>query len=428
VLILGAGFAGLAAALRLAREGVTSVILEAGPAPGGLGGCCQLDGVSIERFYHHIKPEDRHLIDLAGELGLADRLEWRDTRMGFYVGGRFHPFSTPLDLLRFSPLSFPDRLRFGLGVLHAKRIDGQQLEGLDAETWVLRVFGRNVYERVMKPMLLNKFGIPPARISAGFLQGRIKGLSSSKTDTRRGEQFAYLRGGLQQLADRVTASVQGRSELLLRTPVERIESRSGGFHVWSGGREFSAPVVINTLPLSVFAGLPRNFDFQSRIEYQAVVCAIFALREDPTPLYWTNVLDPGISFRVVVNQTRLDPQRHPVVYCGNYMRPDDPFFHQPDSVVLETYERDLARMFGAVSIVDRAISRTRFATPVFDRDFAANTAHLDAALPGMVFAGNVKIYPYSRTVSSVIGTGYAAAAKTLALLARGGCRVAASTS
>jgi protoporphyrinogen oxidase len=418
VLILGGGFAGLAAALRLARHDVGSLILDAEPAAGGLAGCCEIDGVSIERLYHHIKPEDRHLIDLATELGLGGRIQWRDTRMGFYVAGRFHPFSTPLDLLRFSPLPFLDRIRFGLGVQRARRVDGRSLEGLDAETWVLRVFGRNAYERIMKPMLLNKFGIPPDRISAGFFQGRIKGLSSSKTDRRRGEQLGYLQGGLQQMVGRIEAELRGRSEILPAAPVERIESGPGGFRVWSGSREFAAPYIVNTLPLSVLSALPRNFGFVTRVEYQAVICAIFALRDDPTPLYWTNVLDPAISFRVVVNQARLDPRSHAIVYCANYLRPDDPFFRQPDGVVLQAYERDLTRLFGPVSVIGRSISRERFATPVFDRDFAANTAHLDQAIPGMVFAGNVKVYPYSRTVSSVIGAGYSAADRILALLGR----------
>ena len=105
VVILGGGFAGLAAAYRLGQKGIRSIILEAAPSVAGLGGCCEVGGALVERFYHHIKPEDRHIIDLIGELGLGDNLEWTDTRMGFYHGGKVHPFSTALDLLRFRPPS-----------------------------------------------------------------------------------------------------------------------------------------------------------------------------------------------------------------------------------------------------------------------------------------------------------------------------------
>jgi protoporphyrinogen oxidase len=186
ILILGGGFAGLAAAYRLAKRGVRSTILEAQAELGGLAGCTRIDGVLIENLYHHIKPEDGHLIELINEMGLSGQLRWADTRMGFYIDSEFHPFSTPADLLRFSPLPLMDRFRFALGVLKAKRTEGKTLEGLNAEEWVVREWGRTVYERIMRPMLMNKFGIPPAQISAGFLQGRIKGLSSAKSNVKGG--------------------------------------------------------------------------------------------------------------------------------------------------------------------------------------------------------------------------------------------------
>ena len=377
VLVLGAGFAGLAAAKRLAKAGVPCTVLEAAPKSGGLAGCCTVGGVTVENFYHHFKPEDRDIVALIEELGLGDDLCWADTRMGFYIGGRFYPFSTPLDLLRFSPLSPLDRVRFALGVLRAKRIDGKTLDGLNAEEWVIRNWSRNIYERMMKPMLLNKFGIPPAEVSAGFLQGRIKGLSSAKSDVRKGEKLSILRHGLDRLAQRLEADARRGADVRLSTPVERIESRDGGFRVWSRGECFSAERVINTMPLNVFETLPRNFDFSSGIEYQSVVNAVFAVREPLTDLYWINVLDPDITFRVLVNQSRMDTYPHTILYCGNYLRPGDPLFAKPSSEIQAIYERDLRKLFGRVTVVDAQLSRTRSATPVFDKHFAPKLERLD---------------------------------------------------
>ena len=414
VLILGGGFAGLAAAYRLGKAGVRSTILEAAPKTGGLAGCCSVGGINVEKFYHHFKPEDRDIIALIGEMDLGPDLRWADTRMGFYIGGRFHAFSTPLDLLRFSPLSPLDRLRFALGVIRAKRIDGKSLDGLNAEQWVLRNWNRNIYERMMKPMLLNKFGIPPAEVSAGFLQGRIKGLSSAKSDVRKGEKLSILRHGLDHLAQRLEAEVRRSADVRLSTPVERIESREGILRVWSRGECFSSSAVINTMPLNVFETIPRNFEFDSEIEYQSVVNAVFAVREKLTDLYWINVLDPDVTFRVLVNQSRMDEYPHTIIYCGNYLRPGDPLFAKPTEEILGIYERDLRKLFGQVTVVDRQLSRTRSATPVFDKHFAPKLERLDSLVPGMIFAGHVKVYPYSRTVSNVIRTGYSAADRILA--------------
>ncbi len=413
VLILGGGMAGLAAAHRLAERGVGSTILEAADRTGGLAGSTDIDGAPVETFYHHIKPEDGHVIHLIEKMGLGHELLWSDTRMGFYIDEKFHRFSTPLDLIRFSPLSLVDRVRFGLGVLKAKRVEGKSLEGLNAEEWVIRDWSRNIYERMMRPMLLNKFGIPPARISAGFLQGRIKGLSSAKSDVKGGEKFAYLRGSLVTLTDRIEEEIRPFCDLRLNAPVEGIESTPDGFNVRSGDQYFSGRHVINTLPLTVFADIPKNVPFETTVEYQAVVCGLFSIEEELTSLYWINVLDPDIAFRVLVNQSRLESYSHTIIHCANYLKQDDPLFEKSDEEILNLYVESLEKMFDKVTVIEGKVFRSAHATPVFDKDFASRTSDLDECIPGMTFAGNVKVYPYSRTVGSVIGTAYAAAESAL---------------
>jgi len=415
VVILGGGYAGMAAAFRLVQNGaVKPTIIERAPEIGGLSGSCSIDGQPIEKFYHHIKPEDRHVLDLAEHLGLADQLVWADTRMGFYIDGQTYGFSTGMDLLKFRPFRLLDKMRFALGVLRSKRVDGRSLEGISAKEWVIRDWGQTIYDRMMAPMLLNKFGISPERISAGFLHGRIKGLSSAKKSARNGEQFAYILGSNQVLAERMTEHLQGKVELRTGAGVDRMEKTEKGFEIWAGGECTRARWVVNTLPLHVFERIPKNFDFKTEVEYQGVVCAIFAVKEELSSHYWLNVLDPSITFRVLVNQSRLAPYQNTVVYCANYVAADSSLYACDDDDILSQYRRDLEQMYGRVTVVDQVLSRTPNATPIFDRDFADKTAHLDTVAEGMVFAGNVKIYPGSRTVSSVIGTGYAAADRILA--------------
>jgi protoporphyrinogen oxidase len=74
VVIVGAGLAGLTAALRLASAGYRVRIFERYPRPGGLARVLEIGGEPIEAFYHHLFTTDVDYIRLAEELGVADRI------------------------------------------------------------------------------------------------------------------------------------------------------------------------------------------------------------------------------------------------------------------------------------------------------------------------------------------------------------------
>ncbi|MBU1156093.1 MAG: FAD-dependent oxidoreductase, partial [Proteobacteria bacterium] len=79
----------------------------------------------------------------------------------------------------------------------------------------------------------------------------------------------------------------------------------------------------------------------------------------------------------------------------------------------------LRAMVGPVELADCLVTQSPVATPVFDVDYHQQTHDLQSRLPGVFFAGNATIYPHSRTVSSVIGSGRRAAGMALERLASG---------
>jgi protoporphyrinogen oxidase len=374
--------------------------------------------VLVEGTYHHIKSHETTLIELIHDLGLGDKLIWRDTRMGFYTDGEIHPFSTPRDLLRFKPFSLVDKVRFGLGVIRTKYSASESVDGLDAREWVMRLYGRRVHDRMLGPMLHNKFGLPSSEISAAFLHGRIRGIAKTKANTGSGELMGYLSGSLQPLTDRLEARVRRHAQIRYRTPVAEILRQGDRFAVRTGdGDVVTADRVINTLPLDVFEKIPRNFPFHSEVEYQSAICGIFVVREKLTDLYWTNIIDDRVPFKVLVNQSRLDDYPGTVVYCGNYLRPTAELYRQDEAEITRRYLAGLRLMFGEVTVEASRVFKARHATPIYDRRFAARTAGLQSCVPGMRFAGNIAIYPHGRTVSNVIKSGHEAAAALLAELA-----------
>ncbi len=77
--ILGGGLCGLVAANAFAGEH-NVVMFEKMPFLGGCLASYHIDEYWIERYYHHCFSGDEQLFTLIRELGLWDKLEWREGR------------------------------------------------------------------------------------------------------------------------------------------------------------------------------------------------------------------------------------------------------------------------------------------------------------------------------------------------------------
>ncbi|MBI4200719.1 MAG: FAD-dependent oxidoreductase, partial [Chloroflexi bacterium] len=89
--IVGGGVGGLGAAYELAKLGHQVTLYERAPFLGGLASTFEVGGGRLERFYHHLFLSDRTIIGLLHELGLGDRLIWKDSRVGFFYQGKAYP-------------------------------------------------------------------------------------------------------------------------------------------------------------------------------------------------------------------------------------------------------------------------------------------------------------------------------------------------
>ena len=162
VAVLGAGVTGLVAAYRLGQRGHACDVYERWPGLGGQAATLEIDGgVRLERYYHHLFTSDRHIADLYDELGMPDELEWRRSNVATFTDNRSWPFSSPLDILRFRPLSLRSRVRMGLAVLQLQRRHGDDYAPFEDETardWIEREMGPEAYARVWGPLLRAKFG------------------------------------------------------------------------------------------------------------------------------------------------------------------------------------------------------------------------------------------------------------------------------
>jgi len=224
--IIGGGFCGLAAAYELGRRGVRATVLEQDAEVGGLAGSFDVGGEQLEKFYHHWFTNDVHVMELVEALGAADQVLLRPTRTGMYYANRFFKLSTPLDLLRFSALPFPDRIRLGLLALRARRVgDWRGLEQRSAAAWLRDLGGERVYRVVWEPLLRGKFGAVADEVSAVWIWNKLRSRRCGSGTSSRSAAAAAARAARSSSHTFAAASRRSRSASRQPSPNKEVGCR-----------------------------------------------------------------------------------------------------------------------------------------------------------------------------------------------------------
>lgn len=402
--VLGAGALGLSVALRLAQRGDPVTVIEAAPRPGGLAAGFEIEpGMWLEKFYHHLFRSDRRAIALIEELGLADHLEWRSPITATLRNGGIHQLDSAASVLRFGPLSVASRLRLGAGVAFLKAMpDPRLFEGRTAAAWISRWMGEAAYRTVWEPLLRGKFGAAAEEIAMPWFWARVHD---------RTQQLGYLRGGFQQMYERLAARVrQSGGEVRLGEAVQNIQRNAdGSLSVKTDAGTETFQRVISTLAVRLTARLAPDLPdaWRDRHEWGRAYgahCVILALRRPLLPsVYWLNVSDPGYPFMAVVEHTNLQPSaeyagRH-LVYLANYCPMDDPLLIQPLDATLDAFLPHLTRLNPAWDrtwLTDAWSFAAPFAQPIVTVDYRDHIPGFRTPVPGLLIASMFQVYPHDR--------------------------------
>lgn len=418
--IIGAGFCGLSAAYELAKHGVRVTVLEKEAEVGGLAGSFMVNGARLEKFYHHWFTSDRYITELVHELGSDDRVIARPTRTGVFYANSTFRLSSPLDVLRFSPLSPIDRIRLGLLALRARRVrDWRKLEELSAAQWLCQMSGRKVYEVVWEPLLRGKFGPYAGDVSAVWFWNKLK-LRGGSRNQGGGEQLLYYQGGFAALAERLAAAISSfGGHIRTSAPVtELLVSEEKCVGVGIDGERLPADVVIATTPLPIVADLMAphaSGDFVSRlrrIKYLANLCIVLELDRSLSETYWLNVNDPEFPFVGVIEHTNFEsPQsyggRH-IVYLSKYLPESAPLYRLNDEDALAYTLPYLQRMFPQFTrawIRGVNVWRAQYSQPVVERQYGRLIPPSLTPLRGLYIASMAQIYPEDRGTNFAVREG-----------------------
>lgn len=374
VAVVGGGIAGLASAYFLLQRGYQPVVFEASDHLGGLGTHFEHDGASLDAFYHVILDSDVDLRRLVAEVGLADRLVWRETGMGFHIGGTLYGFNSPMDVLRFRALPLVDRLRTGLGALYITQLRRRALD-LDcvyARDWLLRIFGQRVFDRIWQPLLRAKFGEHAASVPAYWVWNTLTREKNGKQEVK-----GCLRGGYRRLTETLQQVIISRGGAVrLRCPVRALEAQEEGIVLEIDGVRERFVAAVSTLPLPLLACIARG-ELRKMVplpdlQYQGVVNAVILMRKPLERFYWTVVVDRDFPFQGVVETTHVIPSewvgnRH-LVYLMNYCaRNSEPYTRSDDLIKRQAVDglRHLYPHFASADVEDIYVFRAPYVEPVW---------------------------------------------------------------
>src|SRR5574339_1152217 len=231
IAIIGAGFGGMAAAYDLRKAGHEVTIFEAADFVGGLAAGFKEPGWdwSVEKFYHHWFQSDRHMLGLIRELGWEEDVLFPRPLTVMYHKGKFYPFDSILKALLFPGLGFGlDKVRFGLVGLYLRLTNNwRSLEKVTADAWMLKWAGKNVYEKMWKPLLIGKFGPYYRDVNTAWMWARIKA---------RTTRLGTFEGGFQRFADLFAERLREMGvSIRLGVRVESIKREQGQIVIRGGG-------------------------------------------------------------------------------------------------------------------------------------------------------------------------------------------------
>jgi protoporphyrinogen oxidase len=415
VVVIGAGAMGLAAAHHALKRGHEVTLIEAAGEPGGMAAHFDLAGLSIERFYHFICKADQATFALLAELGIADRLRWVATSMGYYFDGALYPWGDPVSLLRFPHLSVAEKLRYGAMMFFAsRRTDWSPLEQVSARDWIVRWCGAGVYERLWAPLFRLKFFEYADNISAAWIGTRIRRVGTSRRSMLQ-EELGYLEGGSDTLVQALVQSIRRQGGTIrLGTPARRIEIARGAVTgVTTSEETLRADAVISTVPTPLVSALVPGLPADWRARYAAienigVVCVVFRLRKSVTRHFWVNICDPRFEIPGIIEFSNLRPTGDTVVYVPYYMPTTHPKFSRDDAFFRQEgfgYLQRLNPVLTQNDVVACHVGRLRHAQPICPPGFAAMLPPVETPVAGLQIADTCFYYPEDRGVSESVRFG-----------------------
>lgn len=369
IAVVGGGLTGLVAGYRLGQKGHLVTIFEKNDGLGGLLGGFKMNGMSLERAYHHIFKKDKEIIRLIEELGLGHKLQWRPDRPAIYFENKMYPFGGALDLLRFSPLDFVGKLRLGLVKIWLEKDNNyQKYLPIPAYKWMRKWCGERAYQVIWEPLLRGKFHEHYKDVSMAWLWARIH--------TRGSGGLGYLQGGFQQIIDELEKRIRDNGgQIKLKTMAKTDEL----------AKKYDR--VLTTAPCP-------------EVDYSGAVVMVFSSKQSLSNYYWHNINDVHSPILCFIQHTNMVNKRHyrgeDVYYMGTYGDENQNVDRWLDYVkkIFPKFDKNLVRQ--------KQIFRFKYAQHIVDTKYQVPKYKLQKNVWQASFA---QIFPEDRGINYAVKEG-----------------------
>lgn len=394
IAVIGAGPAGLTAAYELTKKGHAVDVYEASDSVGGMCKTLDLWGYKVDLGPHRFFSKNKRVNELWLEIVEKDyQLIDRLTRI-FYKGKFYHyplkPFNAlanlgPLETTRCILSYFMERL-------FPTKEDGT------FESWVIRKFGRRLYEYFFKTYSEKLWGISCKDLDAEFAVQRIKnfslseaainalGLNSKQKHHTLVEKFAYPITGTglvyEKMAQRI---VENGGKIILNKPVGRVlvkNNKVAGVELTTGQKK-TYDIVISSMPLTQMVlklpGIPTSVVSAAKnLKYRNTILVFLHLdRNDLFKDQWLYMHSPELLAGRITNFNNWVPglvgtKKNGIVvleyWCNNN---DDLWKDYTTDQLIELAKTDIRKsgLLGPAKVLDGYVYKIQKSYPVYQRGF-----------------------------------------------------------
>ena len=416
--VVGAGVAGLTAAYRLSKTGHQVEVFEASDHVGGLAAGFPVAGTTLERYYHHLFTSDTCIRGLVDELGIRDRLQWFTSQMGFTYRGKLYPFGTPMQLLKFSPLPFWERIWFGLQSLYlGKKEDWKPYENITAWEWMRRYCPPTIRKVVWEPLLKGKFSRYFDKVAMAWFWARVHTRFSSRKGSK--EKLGYFKGGFEAFHHALADAVRKTGvSINLKTPINRILTQDGRFTgLEVGGRQKSFDKLVFAAATPIFlktcAELPEDYRKRmTQLEFLGAQCLILVMNREFSGIYWINIGDSDIPILALIEHTNFAPidwyQGKHLMYVANYLPQDHKYFKMDKKEIFAELLPHLQKInpnFNESWVEEYYLFQDLFAQPVVPLHYSQVKPTYETPIENLYLANMALVYPEDRGTNFAVDVG-----------------------
>lgn len=447
VVVLGAGLTGLSAGSVLARAGYGVTVIEADTAVGGLSKTIQHNGYRFDLGGHRFFTTDEGLNRFVHDL-MQDELITVSRSSKIFMRDKFLDY----------PLR-PANAFFGLGILTSLRILAdfglEKCRGLisqnkcvSLEDWVIRNFGRTMFDIYFKVYSEKVWGIDCSRISAEWVDRRINGLSlakalknaflrvSGKKIPTLVDEFFYPKLGIGRISERLKDEIVVNNSVLLDTRVESIHHDHNEISSVIVRHQTHTDVItgkqfISSLPLSQVINMlspapPQHIlDAAARLRFRdLVVVALMVDKDRVTDQTWIYIPEEKIPFGRLHEPTNwsamMAPQGKTLLVIEYFSFKGDRVWNDTDDHLVEVTLDHLETLgfLKSGDVCDSMVVRVPKAYPLFEVGYRELCEELYAYLGrfrNLHIAGRSGMFRYYnmdhaiesglRAAEAVMGTG-----------------------